>query len=136
MSTLMLQFSEDAQLVDLLQELSSSATSSNWVTRHGAVLTISFLLRRNPSVICTPAYLSPVLKAVDSTLEDDKVIGLRLFLKSIGFICLLVVTLIFLPITTQIFQFPVRQASTKVNYLIRDSWLVFPSNQRRQPYVF
>lgn len=116
MSNLMLQFSEDAQLADLLQQLSSSATSSSWVTRHGAILTISFLLRQNPSVICTPAYLSPVLKAVKSTLEDDRVTGLwMVFLFTIilwkeRFFSDVYIYNIY---RSQLFQFPVRQASTK-----------------------
>ncbi|CAM8897213.1 unnamed protein product [Rhodiola kirilowii] len=66
------QFSEDIQLADLLQQLASSAASSNWVTRHGAILTISSLLRKNPSSICTATYLPSVLKSVKGTLEDDK----------------------------------------------------------------
>uniref|UniRef100_A0A7N0VHG6 TOG domain-containing protein n=1 Tax=Kalanchoe fedtschenkoi TaxID=63787 RepID=A0A7N0VHG6_KALFE len=66
------QFLEDSQLADLIQELSGSAVSSNWVSRNGAILTISSLLRKNPSVLCTSAYLPLVLKSIKGTLEDEK----------------------------------------------------------------
>ncbi|XP_065852916.1 protein ILITYHIA [Euphorbia lathyris] len=66
------QYMEAAQLVDLLQQLSDLASSPSWVSRHGSVLTISSLLRHNPSSVFTYAEFTSVVGSLKEGLKDEK----------------------------------------------------------------
>ncbi|GAB2287177.1 eIF-2-alpha kinase activator GCN1 [Dionaea muscipula] len=66
------QYIEDSQLSDLLQELSSSASSSSWSTRHGSVLTTSAMLRHNASALCGSSMFPSVLTSLKGNLKDEK----------------------------------------------------------------
>ncbi|KAF2306959.1 hypothetical protein GH714_022778 [Hevea brasiliensis] len=66
------QYMEAAQLIDLLQQLSNLASSSSWVSRHGAVLTISSLLRHNPSSVITSAEFPSLVDCLKDGLQDEK----------------------------------------------------------------
>lgn len=64
---------EAAQIVDLLQQLSNLASSPSWVSRHGSVLTISSLLRHNPSSVITSAEFPSLVDCLKNGLQDEKV---------------------------------------------------------------
>eukprot|EP00257_Ricinus_communis_P017959 XP_015576531.1 protein ILITYHIA [Ricinus communis] len=66
------QYMEAAQLIDLLQQLSNSASSPSWVSRHGSVLTISSLLRHNPSLVITSAEFPSIIDCLKDGLKDEK----------------------------------------------------------------
>ncbi|POO02948.1 Proteasome component Ecm29/Translational activator Gcn [Trema orientale] len=66
------QHMEDAQLSELLQELSDLASSPSWSARHGSVLTISSMLWHNPSAICASTAFSSILLHLKITLKDEK----------------------------------------------------------------
>ncbi|GMN25829.1 hypothetical protein TIFTF001_001087 [Ficus carica] len=66
------QHMEDAQLTELLQELSDLTSSPSWSARHGSVLTISSILRHNPSAICTSTVFPSVLNHLKVSLKDEK----------------------------------------------------------------
>jgi hypothetical protein len=67
------QYMEDAQLTDLLQELSNLASSPSWSARHGSVLTISSLLRHNPITISLSPLFRFIVEHLKGTLKDEKV---------------------------------------------------------------
>lgn len=66
------QHMEDAQLTELLQELSDLTSSPSWSARHGSVLTISSVLRHSPSAICTSTVFPSVLNHLKVSLKDEK----------------------------------------------------------------
>ncbi|KDP23748.1 hypothetical protein JCGZ_23581 [Jatropha curcas] len=66
------QYMETAQLIDLLHKVSSLASSPSWVSRHGSVLTISSLLRHNPSSIITYAEFPSIVDCIKVGLQDEK----------------------------------------------------------------
>lgn len=66
------QYMEAAQIVDLLQQLSNLASSPSWVSRHGSVLTISSLLRHNPSSVITSAEFPSLVDCLKNGLQDEK----------------------------------------------------------------
>jgi len=66
------QYMEDGQLSELLDELSNSASSSSWSARHGSVLTISSILRHNPSMFCASPKFSIVVHFLKESLKDEK----------------------------------------------------------------
>ncbi|XVE90051.1 hypothetical protein DITRI_Ditri20bG0045600 [Diplodiscus trichospermus] len=66
------QYMEESQLSDLVQELLDLSSSSNWADRHGAVLTLSSLLRHNPSTIFMSPESSSILFCLKSSLKDEK----------------------------------------------------------------
>ncbi|CAB4315800.1 unnamed protein product [Prunus armeniaca] len=66
------QYVEDDQLSELLQELSNLPLSLSWSARHGSILTISSMLRHNPSVICTSPEFPSILDQLKSALTDEK----------------------------------------------------------------
>ncbi|KAK3197858.1 hypothetical protein Dsin_021273 [Dipteronia sinensis] len=68
----MSQYMEDAQLADLLQELLNLASSTGWAHRHGSVLTLSALLRNNPSPIFMSPLFSSIVDRLKNTLKDEK----------------------------------------------------------------
>ncbi|GLT74735.1 hypothetical protein SLA2020_465160 [Shorea laevis] len=69
---IILQYMEEDQLYDLLQALLEMACSSNWASRHGSVLTLSSLLRHNPSKILVSPELPSIIQCLKGTLKDDK----------------------------------------------------------------
>uniref|UniRef100_A0A0V0J0Y0 Putative translational activator GCN1-like n=1 Tax=Solanum chacoense TaxID=4108 RepID=A0A0V0J0Y0_SOLCH len=66
------QYLEDGQVVELLDGLSKSASSSNWCSRHGAVLTICSMLKHNPDIICASSSFPLIVKCLKITLNDEK----------------------------------------------------------------
>ncbi|XP_009587833.1 protein ILITYHIA isoform X1 [Nicotiana tomentosiformis] len=66
------QYLEDGQVVEVLDELSKSASSSNWCSRHGAVLTICSMLKHNPDIICASSSFTLIVNCLKSTLNDEK----------------------------------------------------------------
>nr|XP_023898437.1 protein ILITYHIA [Quercus suber] len=66
------QYMEDAQLTDLLQELSSLLSSPSWSARHGSVLTIKSMLRHNPTAICMSPFFQSIVDDLKETLKDEK----------------------------------------------------------------
>lgn len=70
---LVFQYLEDNELTDLLEELINMASSS-WHSRHGAMLTISSMLRHKPSAVCQFAMFSSILGCLKSALKDEKVL--------------------------------------------------------------
>lgn len=66
------QYMEDAQLADLLQELSSLLSSPSWSARHGSVLTIKSMLRHNPTAICMSPFFQSIVDDLKETLKDEK----------------------------------------------------------------
>ncbi|CAN4115226.1 unnamed protein product [Withania somnifera] len=66
------QYLEDGQVVEVLDGLSKSASSSNWCSRHGAVLTICSMLKHNPDIIYAASSFPSIEKCLKSTLNDEK----------------------------------------------------------------
>ncbi|XP_019193917.1 PREDICTED: eIF-2-alpha kinase activator GCN1 isoform X15 [Ipomoea nil] len=66
------QYLEDEEVLDLLNEITNSASSSTWCTRHGAVLTISSMLKHSPAIICTSSSYGAVVNCLKSSLKDEK----------------------------------------------------------------
>ncbi|KAJ7973575.1 translational activator GCN1 [Quillaja saponaria] len=66
------QYLEDVQLSELLQELSSLASSQNWFARHGSVLTFSSILHHNPSSICMSSLFPTITDHLKGALKDEK----------------------------------------------------------------
>lgn len=74
---MLLQYMEDGQLSDLLQELSNLDPSLGWSARHGSMLTIASMLRHSPSSICMSPVFPSVLSCIKDNLKDEKVISFR-----------------------------------------------------------
>lgn len=66
------QYMEDAELTDLLEELSSLASSPSWSSRHGSMLAISSLLRHNPTLVCASPLFQCMVDHLKETLKDEK----------------------------------------------------------------
>ncbi|XP_062084326.1 protein ILITYHIA [Humulus lupulus] len=66
------QHMDVAQLGELLQEISDLVSSPSWSVRHGSVLTISSILRHNPSAIYTSTVYPSILRHLKNTLKDEK----------------------------------------------------------------
>ncbi|OVA02254.1 HEAT [Macleaya cordata] len=66
------EYMEDSELFDLLQMLSELMSSPTWSLRHGAVLTVSSILRHNPSMICLAPSFPTIIDHLKDTLKDDK----------------------------------------------------------------
>ncbi|TQD73975.1 hypothetical protein C1H46_040492 [Malus baccata] len=66
------QYLEDDQLTVLLQELSDFPPSLSLSARHGYVLTISSMLRHNPSTICLSPEFPSILDRLKGALIDEK----------------------------------------------------------------
>ncbi|KAI9185460.1 hypothetical protein LWI28_007508 [Acer negundo] len=69
---IMSQYMEDAQLADLLEELLNLASSTGWAPRHGSVLTLSALLRNNPSPIFMSPLFPSIVDRLKNSLKDEK----------------------------------------------------------------
>ncbi|KAJ6881994.1 hypothetical protein NC651_028566 [Populus alba x Populus x berolinensis] len=63
---------KEPQLDDLLELLSNLASSPSWVSRHGSVLTISSLLRHNPSFVVTSQMFPSIIHCLKDALKDEK----------------------------------------------------------------
>ncbi|XP_071922276.1 protein ILITYHIA-like isoform X1 [Coffea arabica] len=66
------QYLEDDQISEVLKELPTSASSPSWFTRHGSVLTLSALLRHNPTIVCASPSFPMVVNSLMSNLKDEK----------------------------------------------------------------
>ncbi|KAG6737159.1 hypothetical protein POTOM_059802 [Populus tomentosa] len=64
-------YMEEHQLDDLLELLSNLAFSPSWVSRHGSVLTISSLLRHNPSSVVTSQMFPSIIHCLKDALKDE-----------------------------------------------------------------
>ncbi|KAL3575160.1 hypothetical protein D5086_023261, partial [Populus alba] len=65
-------YMKEPQLDDLLELLSNLASSPSWVSRHGSVLTISSLLRHNPSSVVTSQMFPSIIHCLKDALKDEK----------------------------------------------------------------
>ena len=68
------QYMDDDELSELFGELLSSASSPSWSARHGLVLTLSSMLRHNPSMICASPKFSIGVTFLKDCLKDEKVL--------------------------------------------------------------
>ncbi|CAI9767444.1 unnamed protein product [Fraxinus pennsylvanica] len=66
------QYLEDGQISEALKELTDSASSSSWTTKHGSVLAISSILRHNPAIIYASPLFTVVVNSLKNTLKDEK----------------------------------------------------------------
>ncbi|XP_057471002.1 protein ILITYHIA [Actinidia eriantha] len=66
------QYMDDDELSELFGELLSSASSPSWSARHGLVLTLSSMLRHNPSMICASPKFSIGVTFLKDCLKDEK----------------------------------------------------------------
>ncbi|GAV69761.1 LOW QUALITY PROTEIN: DUF3554 domain-containing protein/CLASP_N domain-containing protein/HEAT_2 domain-containing protein [Cephalotus follicularis] len=66
------QYMEEDELNDLLHEVLSLASSPSWAVRHGSVLTVSSLLRHNPSIICVSLLFPSIVDCLRGSLKDEK----------------------------------------------------------------
>ncbi|KAM3200382.1 protein ILITYHIA isoform X1 [Capsicum annuum] len=66
------QYLGDGQVVEVLDGLSKSTSSSNWCSRHGAVLTICSMLKHNPDIICASSSFPLIVNCLKITLNDEK----------------------------------------------------------------
>ncbi|KAM7250092.1 hypothetical protein ACFE04_021975 [Oxalis oulophora] len=66
------QHMEEDELNDLLEEVLDLASSSSWYARHGSVLSISSLLRRNPSGIAASSLFPDIVGSLKNSLKDEK----------------------------------------------------------------
>lgn len=72
-SEVFLQYLDEMQLSELIQELSSLASLPSWPQRHGSVLTLSSMFRHNPAPICLSSSFSSIVDCLKDTLKDEKV---------------------------------------------------------------
>ncbi|KAL2463450.1 Protein containing adaptin N-terminal region [Forsythia ovata] len=72
---MVLQYLEDGQISEVLKELTDSASSSSWTTKHGSVRAISSILRHNPAIIYASPLFTVIVNSIKSTLKDEKVSG-------------------------------------------------------------
>ncbi|MFS7937446.1 putative armadillo-like helical, translational activator Gcn1, TOG domain-containing protein [Helianthus anomalus] len=63
---------EDEQVFELLEELTENASSASWFARHGALLTISSMLRHIPTTISASSSLTVVADCLKNNLKDEK----------------------------------------------------------------
>lgn len=66
------QYLEDDEFVELLEEISRSASSPDFCSRHGSVLTISSILRHEPSRLCGCTLFAEILDCLKVALNDEK----------------------------------------------------------------
>ncbi|KAG0496604.1 hypothetical protein HPP92_001295 [Vanilla planifolia] len=66
------KYMEDIEFVDLLQILSGLSTSTSWISRHGAMLTLASMAVHSPSFICQSSSFPTVVGHLRSSLKDDK----------------------------------------------------------------
>jgi hypothetical protein len=66
------QHMEEDELNDLLQEVLNVASSTSWSARHGSMLLISSLLRRNPSAVFTSSSFPSMVQCLKISLKDEK----------------------------------------------------------------
>ncbi|CAI0433676.1 unnamed protein product [Linum tenue] len=67
------QYMDDSQLADLFQQLADLLLpSSNWVSRHGSILTIASMLSYNPSSVVNSPEFPSVLDFLKRSLKDEK----------------------------------------------------------------
>ncbi|KAG6752975.1 hypothetical protein POTOM_043019 [Populus tomentosa] len=65
-------YMEEPQLDDQLELLSNLASSPSWVSNHGLILTISSLLRHNPSSVVTSQMFPSTIHCLKDALKDEK----------------------------------------------------------------
>ncbi|KAI7734036.1 hypothetical protein M8C21_026553, partial [Ambrosia artemisiifolia] len=63
---------EDDQIFELLEELTDNASSASWFARHGALLTISSMLRHIPTMISASSSVTVVADCLKNNLKDEK----------------------------------------------------------------
>jgi HEAT repeat protein len=78
------QYLQGDQVPELLEELTSLTSSSTWYTRHGSVLTISSVLRHNPSIVSTSPLFSSVLDCLKLASKDEKFPVRETSIKALG----------------------------------------------------
>ncbi|KAM7532155.1 hypothetical protein LguiB_035565 [Lonicera macranthoides] len=78
------QYLEEYQQPELLEALSDLASSSTWSARHGSVLTISSMLRHNPSMLCASPSFSSVVDCLKDASKDEKFPVRETSIKALG----------------------------------------------------
>jgi len=71
---LSLQYMEETEISDLVQILLNMSTSSDWCTRHGALLAFSSISMHSPSKLCHLASFPSLVDLLKDSLKDDKVL--------------------------------------------------------------
>ncbi|CAI9090959.1 OLC1v1025859C1 [Oldenlandia corymbosa var. corymbosa] len=66
------QYLDGEQISEVLNELPTSASSPNWYTRHGSVLTVFAMLKYNPTIVCTSPSFAAIVNCLKSSLRDEK----------------------------------------------------------------
>lgn len=66
------QYLENDQFHELLGELSNSASSPDFSARHGSMLSISSILRHNPSMFCACPLFSEIVDCLKDASDDEK----------------------------------------------------------------
>ncbi|KAI4338617.1 hypothetical protein MLD38_023653 [Melastoma candidum] len=66
------QYMEDDQLNVLLETLLKSDSALSWSARHGSVLTISSMLRHNPSTFCALPLFPSAVDYLKISIKDEK----------------------------------------------------------------
>lgn len=72
-----MQYMEEVEVADLIQELLNLAASSSWASRHGSVLSFSVLLRHNPAAISISPTFQSIVDFLKRSLKDEKVLHYR-----------------------------------------------------------
>ncbi|ONM08702.1 ILITYHIA [Zea mays] len=66
------QYMDDREIPDLVQILLEVGTSSDWCTRHGALLALSSISMHSPSKLCDLASFPSLVDLLKDSLKDDK----------------------------------------------------------------
>ncbi|AQK60664.1 ILITYHIA, partial [Zea mays] len=66
------QYMEETEISDLVQILLNMSTSSDWCTRHGALLSFSYISMHSPSKLCHLASFPSLVDLLKGSLKDDK----------------------------------------------------------------
>nr|GEV72458.1 protein ILITYHIA [Tanacetum cinerariifolium] len=66
------EYLEEDQVSELLEELPDEASSPSWTARHGAVLTISSMLRHIPTMMSASPLFTAVSDCLKNSLKDEK----------------------------------------------------------------
>ncbi|KAL7109274.1 hypothetical protein ACP275_06G165500 [Erythranthe tilingii] len=69
----LLQYLEIAQRFEVLALVVNLATSRIWTERHGSALAISYMLRRNPDIVCASLLFTEIVNCLKQLFKDEKV---------------------------------------------------------------
>ncbi|GJW80316.1 protein ILITYHIA, partial [Tanacetum coccineum] len=78
------EYLEEDQISELLEELPDEASSPSWTARHGAVLTISSMLRHIPTMMSASPLFTAVSDCLKNSLKDEKFPVREISTKALG----------------------------------------------------